>query len=164
MFDEAPPALLMSHFVSSEEPEDVVNQRQIDHFAAIAALARARYPDIRCSFSNSSGIFLKEKPFHDLVRPGYALYGGNPCPGRPNPMEPVVRLEARIIQTRWIEPGDSVGYNAQWTARRPTRIATISLGYADGVFRALSGTDARPGRRRWSAASSARLPVASRWI
>ena len=69
------------------------------------------------------------------MRPGYALYGGNPCPGRPNPMRPVIRLEAAILQTREIGPGETVGYNGRWTAQRLTRLATIGVGYADGVPR-----------------------------
>ncbi len=143
-FDAVRPALVMSHFVSSEEPDDALNDLQIARFAAFRASfsdrARIAGPSaIRTEFSisNSSGIFLKEEPFCDLVRPGYALYGGNPSPGRPNPMEPVARLESRIIQLRNIEAGETVGYNAQWVARRRRRIATISLGYADGIFRSL---------------------------
>jgi alanine racemase len=77
----------------------------------------------------------------DLVRPGYALYGGNPTPDRPNPMRPVVRLEARVIQVRGAPAGETVGYNAQWTAARPARLATVSVGYADGYPRSASATD-----------------------
>ncbi len=133
--------LVMSHFVSSEIPDDALNARQIADFAAIA---RA-FPGARASLANSSGIFLPDRPFHDLVRPGYALYGGNPTPGRDNPMRPVVRLEAPILRVVEIAAGETVGYNAQWTARRPTRIATIGVGYADGLPRGLMATDARPG-------------------
>ena len=79
------------------------------------------------------------------MRPGYALYGGNPTPSAPNPMRPVVRLAAPILQLRGIAAGETVGYNEQWTARRPSRIATIGVGYADGLPRNLMATDARPG-------------------
>jgi alanine racemase len=101
------------------------------------------FPDIPASLANSSGIFLPRRPVYDLVRPGYALYGGNPTPGAPNPMKSVVRLEARIQQVRWIEPGASVGYNAQWTAKRPTRLAALLIGYADGLPRTAGATEAR---------------------
>jgi len=121
--------LLMSHFVSSQWPQDAHNARQIAAFAAL----RERFPGTPASLCNSSGIFLPQRPHLDLTRPGYALYGGNPTPGAPNPMRPVARLEARILTTRDIEPGESVGYDAVWTASRPTRLATIGLGYADGV-------------------------------
>lgn len=127
-------ALLMSHFVSAEESENPLNIRQIESFNAV----RATLPDVPASLANSSGIFLKEKPHFDLVRPGYALYGGNPTPDRSNPMSAVVGLEARIVQLRWVEADDSVGYNGRWLALTKRRIATISVGYADGYPRAAS--------------------------
>jgi alanine racemase len=123
--------LLISHFVASEIPADPHNQRQIDAFETIAAA----FPKIPRSLANSSGIFLPQQPHYDLVRPGYALYGGNPVPGQKNPMRPVVQLMARILQIRTIETGMSVGYNAQWSAQRPSRLATLNVGYADGFPR-----------------------------
>jgi alanine racemase len=80
-----------------------------------------------------------------MVRPGYALYGGNPLVDRPNPMRAVVRLHARIVQVRDIDAGETVGYNAQWTARGPRRLATVSVGYADGYPRSGSARDDHPG-------------------
>ncbi len=124
-------SLLMSHFVSAEEPDNPINARQIADFERVRAL----FPDIPASLPNSSGIFLKTLK-QDIVRPGFALYGGNPCPGKPNPMRPVVTLQAPIIQTRAIKAGQSVGYNAQWVAKRDTRLATVGIGYADGFPRA----------------------------
>lgn len=126
--------LLMSHFVSAEESDNPLNVRQIEAFQAV----RETLPGIRASLANSSGIFLKEKPHFDLVRPGYALYGGNPTPDRDNPMSAVVRLEARIVQLRWVEADETVGYNARWLALGRRRIATLSLGYADGYPRSAS--------------------------
>ena len=81
---------------------------------------------VEAQTKTKSGIFLPEKPHLDLVRPGYALYGGNPTPGRANPMRPVMRLEGRVIQLRVVEAGETVGYNAQWTAGGRRRLATIS--------------------------------------
>ncbi len=133
--------LLMSHLVSSELPDDPVNAAQIARFEA----ARAAFPHLPASLANSSGMFLAARPIYDLARPGYALYGGNPTPGRPSPMRPVVTLTVAIQQTRWIEPGATCGYNAQWTARRRTRLATLLAGYADGLPRGAGATDARPG-------------------
>jgi alanine racemase len=125
--------LLMSHFAGAEEPENPVTSAQI---AALEALRRApALGELPASLCNSAGIFLDPVPGFDLVRPGYALYGGNPCPGRPNPMRPVAFLSARILQTRWIEAGEPVGYNGCWTARRRTHLGTIGLGYADGLLR-----------------------------
>ncbi|WP_310350580.1 alanine racemase [Methylobacterium sp. BE186] len=128
--------LLMTHLVSAERPEDPVNARQIADFATL----RAALPGIPGSLANSSGIFLGRHAHHDLLRPGYALFGGNPTPGRPNPMRPVVRLEAAIAQVRTVEAGESVGYNGRWTAPARRRLAALSLGYADGYPRAASGT------------------------
>ncbi len=132
--------LLMSHFVSSEIPGDPLNGLQIARFEA----ARAAFPHLPASLANSSGIFLPAHPY-DLARPGYALYGGNPTPSKPNPMRPVVTLTVAVQQTRWIEAGETCGYNAQWTAKRPTRLATLLAGYADGLPRGAGATDARPG-------------------
>ena len=104
----------MSHFASSEDQASPDNPAQIERFGRVRALI----PDIRASLCNSSGIYLSSHPWLDLARPGYALYGGNPTPGRANPMKPVVSLQAPILQTRTIEAGAHVGYNGQWTARR----------------------------------------------
>ena len=128
-----PPLLyVMTHLVSAERPDDAVNQQQAARFAA----ACARLPNAPRSLANSSGIFLGLGS--DLARPGAALFGVNPTPGQPNPMQGVVRLMARIIGLRTIQPGETVGYNGQWTAMRPSRIATVSVGYADGYPRVLS--------------------------
>ena len=133
--------LLMSHFVSSEIPEDPINPAQIERFAE----ARAAFPHLPASLANSSGMFLNARPIYDLARPGYALYGGNPTPDRPNPMRPVAALTIAVQQTRWIEGGMSCGYNAEWTAKRRTRLATLLAGYADGLPRGAGATDARSG-------------------
>ncbi len=128
--------LVMSHFIRSEEAEHPINQKQIDTFSALLRL----FPGIPASLANSSGIFLPQKPHFNLVRPGYALYGGNPLPEQPNPMKPVIKLQARIIQIRDVPLGTDVGYNGRWTSPKPCRLATISVGYADGYPRSASGT------------------------
>jgi alanine racemase len=133
--------LLMSHFVSSEEPDNPLNALQIARFDA----ARAAFPALKASLANSSGLFLPGPPAYDLGRPGYALYGGNPTPGRPNPMKPVAALDVAIQQMRWIEKGETCGYNAQWKARRRTRLATLLAGYADGLPRAAGAVEGRDG-------------------
>lgn len=148
--------LLMSHFVASEERDAAINDRQIAAFMAL----RARFPGLRASLANSSGLYLEQLPPLDLARPGYALYGGNPVPGAANPMRAVVRLDAPILQLRDIGPGQSVGYNAQWTARRASRIATIGVGYGDGYPRSAGGTDARPGAQ--ALLRGVRVPLAGR--
>lgn len=132
-------ALVLSHFTSSERPDAVDNARQI------ALFDRLRPTGIPASLANSSGIFLPPRPWYNLVRPGYALYGGNPTPSAPNPMRPVVHLDAPVLQVRDVPTGATVGYNGQWTARRPSRIATLGLGYADGIPRGAAATDTKPG-------------------
>ena len=133
--------LLMSHFVSSEFADDPINAAQIERFEA----ARATFPSLPASLANSSGMFLSAQPIYDLARPGYALYGGNPTPGGSNPMRPVATLTVAIQQTRWIEAGETCGYNGQWTAKRRTRLATLLVGYADGLPRGAGATEAKPG-------------------
>ncbi|HEY8580304.1 MAG TPA: alanine racemase C-terminal domain-containing protein, partial [Beijerinckiaceae bacterium] len=128
-------------FVSSEIADDPLNARQIAAFAAV----RPRFPQARASLANSSGCFLPQAPYGDLVRPGYALYGGNPTPGAPNPMRAVVRLEAPLLQVREVAGAASVGYNATWAAPGPRRLATIGVGYADGLLRSASGSHGAAG-------------------
>jgi alanine racemase len=94
------------------------------------------------SLANSSGIFLGADWHFDLVRPGAALYGVAPVPGQPNPMRPVVRLQAQVIQVRAVDAGAAVGYAHAWAAPGATRIATAAVGYADGYLRALGGRGA----------------------
>lgn len=133
--------LLMSHFACSEEPSHPLNAKQMADFREVRDL----FPGVPGSLANSSGIFLGPDAHHDLVRPGVALYGANPTPGHLNLMRAAVRLEARIVQVRDVEPGDTVGYSAIWTARRPTRLAIVAVGYADGLPRAASASDGKPG-------------------
>jgi alanine racemase len=127
---------LMTHLVSAELPDDEINQRQLARFATV----RAAFPNVPASIANSSGMFLGPEFGLNLTRPGAALYGINPKPGTKNPMHPAVRLRARIMQVQHIEPGETVGYNGIWKAQRPSRIAVLSVGYADGYLRSLSNT------------------------
>jgi alanine racemase len=103
------------------------------------------YHGVPASLANSSGIFLGDTAHFDLARPGAALYGVNPTPGSANPMRGVVELQGRILQVRNVAESDTVGYDATWAARRPSRIAVVALGYADGLMRAASGTGRKDG-------------------
>ncbi len=129
--------LVMSHLASAETLGHPMNARQV---AAFREIAHA-FSGIPASLSNSSGIFLGPQFQFDLVRPGLALYGANPTPEADNPMQPVVNLQARIVQIRNVERGETVGYGGTWTARRMTRLAIVSAGYADGYFRVAGGAD-----------------------
>jgi alanine racemase len=135
------PCLIMSHLACADEPGHPKNEAQRALFSELAA----SFPGVPKSLANSAGIFLG-KPFHfDLVRPGIALYGGRPLSTAANPMEPVAWLYGRVAQVRWAQRGETVGYGAAQTLKRRTRIATSSVGYADGFFRALSASDLRDG-------------------
>jgi alanine racemase len=125
---------IMSHLAAAEDQANPINRMQLERFrAALECL-----PVARASLANSSGIFLGSDYHFDLVRPGAALYGVAPLAGQANPLRPVIRLQAKVVQTRTIEPGTSVGYSHAWTARRRSRIATVAVGYADGYLRSLS--------------------------
>jgi alanine racemase len=126
-------ALLMSHLVVSEEPNNPINGEQLSRFRNFVRTM----PGAPASLANSSGIFLGPDYHFDLLRPGAALYGINPTPGRANPMLTTVTLRARILQVRRIDALQTVGYGAAWRSARPSRVATIALGYADGYFRTL---------------------------
>ncbi len=148
--------LVMSHLACAETLNHPSNARQLATFREIASL----FSGVPASLSNSSGLFLGAAFQFDLVRPGCALYGVNPTPEADNPMQPVVEVKARIVQIRNIEKGDSVGYGGTWSARRPTRLAIVSAGYADGYFRAGSSNDGTRGAEVMVAGK--RCPVAGR--
>ncbi|HVV40193.1 MAG TPA: alanine racemase [Nitrobacter sp.] len=148
--------LVMSHLACAEMLNHPLNARQMNAFREIASL----FSGVSASLANSSGIYLGPQFQFDLVRPGAALYGVNPTPEADNPMQPVVELKARIVQTRNIERGESVGYGATWTARRQTRLAIVSAGYADGYFRAAGSNDGTRGAE--AIVAGARCPVAGR--
>jgi alanine racemase len=149
-------SLVMSHLACAESLHHHMNAKQLAAFREVASL----FGGIPASLANSSGIFLGS-PFHfDMVRPGAALYGVNPTPEADNPMQPVVELKARVMQIRHIERGETVGYGGVWTARRPTTLAIVAAGYADGYFRAGSSNDGTRGAEVIVAGK--RCPVAGR--
>jgi alanine racemase len=143
----AEPALLagldlrfvMTHLACADEPEHPLNAMQLARFEAACARLPPAVREAPRSLANSSGLFLGPRFASDLARPGCALYGVNPTPGVPNPMRQVASLVAPVLQLREVAAGESVGYGATWVAARPSRIATVAAGYADGYLRALSG-------------------------
>ncbi|HEY0910380.1 MAG TPA: alanine racemase [Bradyrhizobium sp.] len=148
--------LVMSHLACAETLNHPLNGKQLAAFREIASL----YAGVLAALSNSSGIFLGAQFQFDMVRPGAALYGVNPTPEADNPMQPVVELKARIVQIRNVERGEGVGYGGTWTARRPTRLAIVSAGYADGYFRAASANDGTRGAE--VVVAGKRCPIAGR--
>lgn len=135
------PALLMSHLACADTPDHPRNALQLANFHAFRAL----FPGVPASLANSAATLTGGDYLFDLCRPGIALYGGNPFANRPNPMAPVVRLEARILQVREVPAGEPVGYGAAEVMTRPSRIAILSAGYADGLHRQAGSTDAARG-------------------
>jgi alanine racemase len=128
--------LWMSHLACSDEPDSKMNPMQLERFKT----ALAMLPEAPASLSASGGILLGKDYLFDMVRPGVALYGGAPHPGFANPFQPVVRLTAQIMQVRHATKGETVGYGAHYHLKRPSVLATAALGYADGIFRALSNS------------------------
>src|SRR5215831_7623770 len=132
--------LLMSHLACADTPDHTLNDKQIRLFRELRIL----YRGIPSSLANSSGIFLGGTVHCDLVRPGAALYGVNPTPGHKNPMKPVIELKGRIIQVRHVGKGESIGYGAAFATARPTRLAIVAVGYADGYARAGGAAKGKP--------------------
>ena len=134
------PALFISHLACGDEPDNPMNEAQLEAFEELRAL----FPPCPASLANSAGIYLGGRYHFDLTRAGFALYGGRAVEGQP-PLAPIVQLHARIVQIHEAETGESVGYGAEQTLARPTHIATLSLGYADGIFRCLGARDGHTG-------------------
>ncbi|MEM7073780.1 MAG: alanine racemase [Pseudomonadota bacterium] len=124
----AGPELLMSHLACADTPDHPMNARQLDLFREMTDGT-----GVPRSLAATGGVLLGETYHFDLTRPGVGLYGGLPFAEA----RPVVALDLPVIQTRLIGPGETVGYGNTYTARSETRIATVSAGYADGLFRAL---------------------------
>lgn len=124
---------LHSHLACADEPHPL-NQLQLDRFREIRTAVNAG----RYSLANSAGIYLGRDYAFDLVRPGLALYGGIPCSAASAEIRQVCTPCAQIIQLRQVSAGDSVGYNATFTASRDMTVAVINIGYADGYRRAFS--------------------------
>ncbi len=148
--------LAVSHLACADEANHPKNEDQLARFAALTQL----FPGVPRSLANSAGILLGPRFHFDLTRPGIGLYGGRPNAAGPNPMEPVLWLFGRVAEVAWAEARQTVGYNAAQVLKRRTRIATVTAGYADGYFRALSSSSAREGAAAY--AEEHRLPLLGR--
>jgi len=143
--------LWMSHLACGDDCASPMNAEQLARFRA----ALADLPPAPASLAASAGAFLGREYHFDLARPGIGLYGGNPCTGRPNPLAVVAVLTGRILQLRRVDTGETVGYGASFRAARPSTLATIGLGYADGLMRAI-------GNRGEGVIAGHRAPVVGR--
>ena len=148
--------LVMSHLASADDPSDPANAAQREAFVALRALL----PRAPASLAASDGLMLGPAFHFDLVRPGYALYGGQAFRGERAPVSTAVSLHARVLQVRDIAAGDAVGYSGAWRATRASRIATIAAGYADGFARTASASNGVPGGS--VNVHGARLPIVGR--
>lgn len=137
-FDGIDVSLVISHLACGGTPGSPMNQQQLDTFNTL----RAALPPAPASIANSPGSFLGAEFCLDIIRPGVALFGGNPFDARPNPMSAVAHIYAPILQIRNLMPGETVGYACAWRAERPTRTAILGIGYGDGYPRSLGS----PGR------------------
>ncbi len=123
------PTLVMSHLACADEPDHPMNAYQLDNFKQLTdGISAPR------SLAATGGILLGPDYHFDLTRPGIGLYGGLPF----EQATPTVELDLPIIQVRDVAEGEVVGYGNSWQAERPSKIATVSGGYADGIFRMLS--------------------------
>jgi alanine racemase len=126
--------LLMTHLACAELPRSPSNYAQIQYFDKVAQ----QFPHVRRSVANSYGIYLGKEFHANLARPGLAIYGGNPTPAKPNPMENVIRITAPILQINRLADDSSIGYGATYMAKKGDVVATLAIGYADGLMRSLS--------------------------
>lgn len=123
--------VLHGHLATADQPDHPLAEVQRARFAAVAA----SLPGVTHALANSAAVCRGRQFSFGLVRPGLGIYGGRPHPEA----EPrrVVRPEARVVQVRSVGEGETVGYGATWVARRSTRVATLNIGYADGLPRAI---------------------------
>ncbi len=124
------PAMVMSHLACSDQPDHPMNQQQLRTFKDMTDGI-----DVPRSLAATGGTLLGPEFHFDFCRPGIGLYGGMPFAEA----RPVVTVDLPVIQVRALEVGETVGYGNSWTARRPSRIATVAAGYADGLHRAVGG-------------------------
>jgi len=145
------PVSLFSHLAAADDPaEDAFTQAQIEKFDALSVPWKKRFPALLRHVANTAAIFRFPEAHYDMVRPGISIYGYHTLMDMDPGLRPAVRLLGRITQTRRLKPGDTVGYNRTFRAKRPMEIALIPLGYADGIRRMLSNGPAyvRCGRHR----------------
>ena len=125
------PGLVISHLACSDDPTHPQNADQARRFLEVTATM----PGVRRGLAATFGTLMGHEHHHHMTRPGIGLYGGAEFPGTRS----VVRLSLPVLQVRDVDPGHSVGYGAAWRAQRPTRVATVQSGYADGIIRAIGG-------------------------
>ncbi len=146
---------VMSHLAEAESPESPANREQQARFERVLSeLGAGERQRVAVHFANSAGALYQPGQRHDLVRLGLALYGIDPArPRAAGELEPALSLVAEIVETREVATGGRVGYGGRWVAERPSRLAIVPVGYADGY-------SWRLGSRAEAIARGRRVPVA----
>ena len=131
----------MSHLASGDEPDHPLNDLQAQRFTAMLAEARSRGVDFEVAhLSNSPSTMTRPDLGFDMVRPGIAVYGLSPIPERGDlGLRPAMTLKCAVAMVKSVRAGEGVSYGHAWTAAVDTAVALLPIGYADGVYRTLSG-------------------------
>ena len=131
---------LMSHFATADEADTTFFEHQLGRFTALARELKAAYPDLLCHTANSAATLRSPAAHFDMVRNGIALYGLAPSNDDPfrDDLRPAMHLSSYVAGVRVVQPGDSVGYGRRFVADKPSRVAIVPIGYADGISRALT--------------------------
>ena len=137
LLDRLDVKVVMSHLACADEPNHPKNAQQLSVFHRLQPLL----PSVPLSLAASDGLMLGPDYHFDLVRPGYALYGGQALADQTSPVKPVVEAYARVLQVRTLAPGQTIGYSASFVAERMMQVAVIAAGYADGYLRHLSAAN-----------------------
>ena len=132
---------IMSHLASGDEPDHPLNDLQAQRFTAMLAEARSRGVDFEVAhLSNSPSTMTRPDLGFDMVRPGIAVYGLSPIPERGDlGLRPAMTLKCAVAMVKSVRAGEGVSYGHAWTAAVDTAVALLPIGYADGVYRTLSG-------------------------
>ena len=126
--------LILSHLACADEEQNPFNEHQKQELMRYKSL----FPNALFSLSASDGLGLGADFHFDVVRAGAFMYGLKTCPPLNDKQKQVVRAEVSVLQFKQLQTGDTIGYNQTFTAKRPTRILALSVGYADGMLRTLS--------------------------
>ncbi len=154
LFEQAKIHFLMSHFACADESGHPLNEKQIQRFEKLKRQLEDKNIQVRYTLANSAGVFIGQSVHWDIVRPGIALYGGNPGQ-KSNPMKSVVGLNLPVIQVRHLPVGECVGYGATQCFDSERYIAVVSGGYADGILRSL-------GNHGWGYLAGCKVPIVGR--
>jgi len=160
LFKALGPDLIMSHLACAPDAKHEMNAKQLERFRK----ASARFPVLPLSLANTAGTYLG-KPYHfQMIRPGIGLYGGQATiNAKQENSSPVVSLMAPVLQLRNVKKGETIGYNATFTAEYDMKVAVVGAGYADGVpVAASSSPQGEKGKSSFATLQKQRVPIVGR--